>query len=74
VNPVIPPVAVAVYLNVTTPLVKVLGLSNVILVVVLSHCMLFDGTGKILGVGLTVTVISTDGPLLHPTGLTGVIV
>jgi hypothetical protein len=73
VNPVTPPDEKAVYLNVTAPLVNVLGLSSLIPVVVLSHCIVFTGTGKILGVGLTVTVTDTEGPLLHPVGLTGVI-
>jgi hypothetical protein len=74
VNPVTPPVAVAVNLNVTTPLVKVLGLWSVIPVAVLSHCIVFGGTGKTLGVGLTVTMTFTEGPSAHPVGLTGVMV
>ena len=37
VYPVTKPVAVTVYLNVTTPLVKALGLCNRIFVVRLSH-------------------------------------
>jgi len=76
VKPVISPgapLAVAVKLKVITPLVKVLGLSRVMAVVVLSHCIVLGGTGKILGVGLTVTVTVCDGPSLQPTGLTGVI-
>jgi hypothetical protein len=44
------------------------------LVAVLSHCIVFAGTGEILGVGFTVTVTFIDGPSLHPVGLTGVIV
>src|SRR5450759_4117831 len=44
VNPVTPPVAVAVNLNLITPLVNVLGLCSIILVVVLSHCMVLGGT------------------------------
>jgi hypothetical protein len=74
VYPVTPPVAVAVKLMVTTPLVKTLGLSSVMLVAVLSHCIVFAGTGEILGVGFTVTVTFTDGPSLQPVGLTGAIV
>ena len=50
------PLATDVYLNLITPLVKVLGLCSNMFVVVLSHCIVLTGTGKILGVGLTVTV------------------
>ena len=73
VNPVTPPVAEAVNLNLITPEVNVLGLRRTILVAVLSHCMLLGGIGKILGVGFTVTTTVLLGPSLQPVGLTGVI-
>ena len=59
VKPVISPgrpLTTDVYLNLITPLVNVLGLCSKILVNVLSHCIELTGTGKILGVGLTVTI------------------
>ena len=69
----IPPGEEAVYLKETFPPVKVLGLLNLIRVILLLHWIVSEGTGKILGVGLTVTVTATEGPSLQPTGLSGVI-
>jgi hypothetical protein len=68
------PDATAVYLKVTNPLVKTLGLCRSIFVAVLSHCVELTGTGKILGVGLIVIITTWFGPSLHVTPLTGVIV
>ena len=60
VKPVKPPVAEAMYLNVNEPFENLLGLSSLMLVVVLSHCIVSEGTGNILGVGLTVIVNTID--------------
>jgi hypothetical protein len=56
------------------PLVNVVGLCIKILVVVLSHCIVLAGTGKILGVGFTVTDTVWLGPSLQAAPLTGVTV
>jgi len=73
VYPVMPPGDTAVNLKETSAFVKRLGLLSLMRVTLLSHNIVSVGTGKILGVGFTVTVTFTDRPSLHPTGLTGVI-
>ena len=71
VNPVTDPVVVTVYLNVIRPLVKILGLCSCMLVVRLSHWVVFPGIGKILGVGLIVMTIIFTGPEEQVFGLIG---